>query len=468
MNKINGFEKKVLSTIKKHNMINKGDRVLVGFSGGKDSAVLVFVLSKLSRILDFELFALHVNHGIRGEEAARDEAFSKSFCESLAIPFSSEHVDVLKLSQDSSLGLEAVARDARYSAFEKFSKELNCTKIATAHTLTDNSETVLISLFRNGTISPIPPKRDNIIRPLIEQTCDEVVSYAKENGISFVDDSTNFCDDYLRNHIRLNVLPTLREKLNGVDRTLLKAGKIETSFKNLAESEADKYFEKETVPESLLSLASLAKDPSRRTVLFCVLSRIFAKEGMALTFEQFEQISTALLSSKVGTSFSLGEGKNLVFGYDRIYFDKEIEETGEYFIKLSHGENKIPGSPFSVFVETPEEYEKRCRNNFNNKQKINKLTKKISIRCNIIDTAFYARCRRVGDEYVCGGITRNIKKYMINAKIPKALRSSFPIVCDEFGIVFAGGLGIADRLKNSDGQDEVYLSLDFDGELFER
>ncbi len=459
---MNKFEKSVLDTIKKYNMIQEGDRVLVGLSGGKDSAVLVYTLVELSRILKCEITAFHVNHMIRGEEAERDEAFSKNFAEKLGIRFSSVRVDVPHLSKNSTLGLEAVARQARYDAFQAFAESNSITKIATAHTLSDNSETVIMSLFRNATLSPIPPVRGNIIRPLIELTSEEVVSYAKEMQVDFVFDSTNSRSDYLRNFTRLEVLPVIRERVLSFDETLLRAGEIYSSLKSFVRGEAEAYFVNRDTPESLSCLTPLALDDSKHALLFEVLSRIFEKNSLTLTYERFEKILKELKSPRVGTSFSIDGEKSLFIGYDKIYFDTQNKDREPFYIKLGRGENKIPSSPYTLFVETADEYEERSSKKDTSKQKINKLTKKISIPYNIINGAFYSRSRETGDFYVCGGITRNIKKYMIDSKIPKSVRHLFPVVCDGEGIVWVPGLGIADRLKEKSKDSNLYLSLSID------
>jgi tRNA(Ile)-lysidine synthase len=115
-----------------------------------------------------------------------------------------------------------------------------------------------------------------------------------------------------------------------------------------------------------------------------------------------------------------------------------------------------------VYIETLEEYTSRVGLTEDNQQKINKLTKNIFIPRNIINKAFHARTRISGDEYKCGGITRNVKKYMIDSKIPRRLRTLFPIVCDDAGIVWVPGLGIADRLKGFDRLDALVMSLEID------
>lgn len=201
---------KVKSTIDKYSMLKHGDTVAVGVSGGADSMCLLHILSKIRDEYDIILRIVHINHGIRGEEAERDEEFVRSYCEKNGLEFVPFHVDVPKLSKTLKLSEEECGRNIRYQCFSS----LGTDKIATAHTMSDSAETVLFNLTR-GTgvkgLSGISKVRGNIIRPLIECTRQEIEAYCRENGLSFVTDSTNNEDDYTRNKIRHSVIPVLKE-----------------------------------------------------------------------------------------------------------------------------------------------------------------------------------------------------------------------------------------------------------------
>lgn len=199
---------KVKRTIKKYGLITEDTRtVAVGFSGGADSVCLLHILSLLKEEYGIILKAVHVNHNIRGIEAKRDEDFVRSFCEELGVELSVYSVDVPSVAKEKKLSLEECGRLVRYECFEKES----CDAVAVAHTLSDSIETLLFNLARGtGTkgLSGISPKREpDIIRPLIDCSRREIEAYCSENGLSYVTDSTNFCDDYTRNHIRHNLVP---------------------------------------------------------------------------------------------------------------------------------------------------------------------------------------------------------------------------------------------------------------------
>ncbi len=463
MKTLNPFEKKVLSTIRDNSLLEKGDSVLVGLSGGKDSSVLLYVLSKLSDALGIKVSAFHLNHLIRGDEAKRDEYFSRDLCLSMNVPFYTEEIDVPALAKKSNAGLEAVAREARYSALERCANRIGALKIATAHTLSDNSETLMISLLRTATLSPIPVCRGRIIRPLINVTTEELLNYAAEQNIPYVTDSTNLENDYLRNFLRNEVLPSLRTKNSGLDETLAKSGKIFSSYRSLAVSLGEKYFEENPVSEKLEALKKLAEDKSYDAVLFYVLSKILFKSGINLTYERFEKIAFALRANEFNKTLSLSDGKELVFSYGILRVEDVKSESVSYRLDIKRGENKIPDTPWTLYLETLEEYVERTSKI---KQKINKLTKNIKICGSIITNDCYIRPRVEGDKYRVRGITRSLKKYFIDIKLDRKLRDTFPIVCDSDGILWVAGLGLADR-ATCDTNDMMSLSLEIQDD-FER
>ena len=204
---------KVVRALQQYSMLNQGDSVIVALSGGADSVALLNVICSFKEKYNLKIYAAHLNHGIRGEEAERDENFCKILCDKLNIELFTKRINIRQLAKVQKISEELCGRNERYSFFENLSRRLNA-KIATAHTASDNAETVLFNLARGsslGGISGILPVRDNIIRPLIYVTRAEVEQYCKENNLDYVTDSTNLTDDYTRNHIRHNGDFTLKK-----------------------------------------------------------------------------------------------------------------------------------------------------------------------------------------------------------------------------------------------------------------
>lgn len=201
-----------IRTVEKYNMIANGDSVIVALSGGADSVALLNSINSIKEKYNITLYAVHINHELRGAESQRDEDFCKSLCEKYAIKLFVKHENVLELAKKNKISEELCGRNVRYRVFEELSNELSA-KVATAHTASDNAETLLFDITRGaflGGVGAIPPVRGYIIRPLIECTRTQIEQYCRENNLRYVTDSTNLTDDYTRNKIRRNVIPVLK------------------------------------------------------------------------------------------------------------------------------------------------------------------------------------------------------------------------------------------------------------------
>lgn len=203
---------KVTEAVKRYNMLEKGDNVIVGLSGGADSVALLNVMNSLKEELRISVFACHINHNLRGAESMRDESFVRNLCESKNIPLTVFSINV-KENAEKHESVEERARKMRYECFERLCEEKNA-KLATAHTASDNAETIFINIIRGtGTkgLAGIPPVRGKIIRPLLRCTREDIERYCTENSLDYVTDSTNLSDDYTRNKLRHNLIPMLKE-----------------------------------------------------------------------------------------------------------------------------------------------------------------------------------------------------------------------------------------------------------------
>ena len=181
----------------------------VAFSGGADSTALLCLLRSLQNINGYTLYAVHVHHGIRGEEADRDAVFCQELCEKCGIPFQCIHVDAPKFAEDTHLSLETAARQLRYEALELAAPN---GLLATAHHADDQAETMLFHLVRGSGLRGlcgIPTRRGRIIRPLLRIPKSDLLAYLQEIGQDFVTDSTNLLPDGSRNLLRQEVLPLL-------------------------------------------------------------------------------------------------------------------------------------------------------------------------------------------------------------------------------------------------------------------
>lgn len=238
------LEEKVLETINKYHLINENDHIVLGVSGGPDSTCLFHIFLKLQEKLKFTFVVCHINHGIR-KEAVEDEQYVESLCKKHNIKFYVKHEDVLEKATSLKLSTEEMGRKVRYEFFNEILEKEEATKIATAHTKNDLAETVLMNLLRGSGVSGlkgIEVKRDNIIRPLLECTKDEINTYCKENKLEPKIDKTNFENIYTRNKIRNELIPYLQKEFNPSIINSI------TRMSNILADE-DKYLERLTIKE---------------------------------------------------------------------------------------------------------------------------------------------------------------------------------------------------------------------------
>ncbi|MFA6596967.1 MAG: tRNA lysidine(34) synthetase TilS [Ignavibacteriaceae bacterium] len=210
-------EEKVLSFITEKKLVSLNDKIVVGFSGGADSVFLLSFLNKFQNKFNLSLFAVHLNHGLRGKEADDDESFCRKFCTDLDIPIFIKKKNVKSFAKKNKLSLEEAGREIRYKFFAEVAAKENCNKIATAHHQSDNTETVLLNLIKGSGLNGaagIPERRGNIIRPLLALTKDEILSYLKAKKIPFQFDSSNEENDFQRNYLRNKIVKILKEEIN--------------------------------------------------------------------------------------------------------------------------------------------------------------------------------------------------------------------------------------------------------------
>ena len=195
-------------------MLEEGDRILAGISGGADSLCLLALLWETCREREIFLMALHVHHGLRGEAADGDEAFVRDFCREREIPFRSVHVDMKKTAEERGLSEEEAGRLLRYEAFDAVMAKEGCTKLFLAHQADDLAETMLFNMTRGSGLAglcSLRPVRGKICRPLLYLSRAEIEAHLESKGMTFRHDETNDSDRYSRNLIRHRLIPVLKE-----------------------------------------------------------------------------------------------------------------------------------------------------------------------------------------------------------------------------------------------------------------
>lgn len=233
------LHQKAIRFIKANKLISGGENVLVALSGGADSVFLLDFLYSFKSLFKISIGAFHLNHSLRGAEAARDSSFCGSLCEQYQVPFYYKKRNVASYAKKHGYSVEEAARAIRYEELALIAEKDRFDLIATGHIIEDNSETMFLNLIRgaglNG-LSGIPAKRGNIIRPILGLRKEEITEYLNGRGIEYKTDSTNKAADFDRNFLRINILPQIRVRLNSsLDETLLKTSRTLSFYRNFIE-----------------------------------------------------------------------------------------------------------------------------------------------------------------------------------------------------------------------------------------
>lgn len=430
--------KKTRNTIINHNMISAGDSVCVALSGGADSVALLLVLNELSSEFDFSLSAVHVNHLLRGAESDRDEDFCRNLCGELNIPLQVFREDAAAFSQALGESVETGARKLRYGIFS----HLDFDKIATAHNLNDNAETLLFRIAR-GTglhgLAGIPAVRNNIIRPLIECTRDEIETYLAEKKQPFVTDSTNLTDDYARNRIRHSIIPEMSAVHGAFPQCVTR---MTASF-----AEDEDFLTAEAKKCEKQSLFSLHPAIRKRVIINQLKSH-----NLKVSTEKIEEIEETLLSKKSRVVIENGYFAAFDNGVMRIY--KEQKETAPQPVVMGrNGKADFNGDRIVIIsAETGE--------NVSLNRNVNKKSTIYYADYDTIQGDIVLRNRLRNDviKPVNSVHTKDLRK-ILQEKLPPEKRKISAVLEDKNGIIWAEYAGISDRVKPCD-KTENYLRIE--------
>ncbi len=210
------LERKIFDFVTKNKLIEKGDKIILGVSGGPDSICMLAILHKISNEIGFEIAVCHINHGLR-ENADIDEAFVKDFSQKIQVPFFAKHVNIKEIAKEQKRGIEESGRMVRYQFFDEIMHQTDSNKIAIAHNCNDHAETIIMNILRGtGTrgLVGIEKKNGKYIRPLIETKREEIEEYLKQNHIVARYDESNADNTYTRNKIRNVVVPYIKKDFN--------------------------------------------------------------------------------------------------------------------------------------------------------------------------------------------------------------------------------------------------------------
>lgn len=416
--------------------------VLLAFSGGQDSMLLLALMAAYTKGQGIPLAAVHVHHGIRGTGADRDAAFCQKTAEEWGIPFFFRRVDVPAYEQADGRGggQEAAARALRYAALTDVMQQAptyGC--CVTAHHATDNLETVLLNMLRGSGakgLCGIPPVRGCFLRPLLYVPRRDVAAAVAELSLPFVIDETNESDRYDRNYIRAHLLPCLAHLRPDPEAAVTRlCTNLREEIEPLDRAAEEFYAQHET--DRHLPRAALLAQP--RAVAFRVLTRLFAACGAVV---RPERIHLSSLLSILSSQTSVGQcpmpgGFVAVFDQNSVTFCAAADGfSAPYDIPLQMGENVLgeSGGSLWLFPQRNVEFEVVFANVYNLfiQAKLDSVTIEM----------LRARTRQEGDAYRYGGMTRRVRRLMAGKHLSPAMRAAWPIVCDEAGILWVPGFGV--------------------------
>ena len=417
---------KLLSFIRKYDMLQPGDHVVCALSGGADSVALLYAMKLLSDKLKITLSAAHFNHHLRGEESDADQAFVRAFCQRHDIDLTVGSGEIVSGKK----GLEAAARQARYDFLRGLPG-----KIATAHTADDNAETVLLHLVR-GTglrgLGGIMPVNGNVIRPMLNVTRRDVMAFLQEYSLKYVEDSSNGTDTFLRNRLRHHVMPLLQEENPSLAENLsamaLRLRQDEQVLAQIARKQAtDDVDALRRMPEAL-----------RARALTGLLEQWGVPEPESAHVELVQKL---VFSDKPSARAEFPGNVTVERRYGRLVKAEHTDRLGSYLLPCP-GTVELPQIGLRIIAMPA--------------QALSSEKDRFAVNC---VGQIRIRSRQCGDRIRCSGGTKTLKELYIDSKIPASQRNCVPVLEDAQGIVGVFGFG-ADRDRLAQNLPAVQIQFE--------
>lgn len=444
---------RVLEFIKENKMIKPGEIIGVACSGGRDSICLLHYLNSIKAELDCEVVAVNVDHGIRANSAL-DTEFVMQFCKDHKIRAYKFKGEALKVVKEEKLTIEQAARKVRYGVFETVVKKGLVDKIALAHHLNDQAETVLLNIIRGAGLTGakgMEPVRDNLyIRPLLTTPREEIMAYLDEFGLEFVEDETNSDTTYSRNYIRNIVMPALRKHFKSVDKSIV-------NFASICAKD-DEYINKQINLGTLIETQDLTKIPliyfhQDEAIVNRILMKVFSRfVKQDIERKHIKMVREFALEAKNGNIISMPFKIKVLKEYDYITigYIKKKEAIGENAFRS--GKLKIAG--YGTIRSTA-----------------SKVLTEPKIHQHIVDadklpTTAVWRLRQEGDVFSPLGLggTKKLKDYFIDKKIPQRMRDEIPVLASGNRILAVADIEIADEIKVT--EDTIhYYKINYEKDL---
>jgi len=450
---MNKIENRIISFIKKNGLIKKGERVLVGLSGGPDSVFLLHILNKFKKMFGVEISAVHINHCLRGEESDGDEEFSKNFCRELKIQIYVKRVAVLEIVKEERVSIEEGARIARYRIFEEVMIQSGYDKIATGHNRDDNLETVLLNFIKRGGLlgfSGIPIMRGKIIRPIICVERNEIIDYLKRSGREYCIDNTNSDDKYERNNIRINIIPLIKEINPSISNQVLNQSQLFREIREFVDTNIISIAQKNNVILANNELLIKNEIFNNSMVGLFIKGEIIkmltaANLGIRLDYERISAV-VGLFDKQPGTLIDINEKYICERVRSGIVFrGREVISEQEYIVDL-FASIETESFIFSSRLADKDEVE------------LGKEKEREYISLDALSgRSIKIRKWREGDYFYPIGMKgrKKISDFLINLKIENTKKTNIYVMTDEEKIVWVIGYRLDSRYKIKDINQKV-------------
>lgn len=436
---------KVYDYIVENKLISSGEIIGVACSGGKDSIALLHYLNSIKDKLECKVVAINVDHCIR-ENSAMDSLFVDDFCKENRIKLYKFKVDALKLAKDEHLGIEEAARKARYGTFDALIQKGLVDKIALAHHLSDQTETILLNIFRGSGITGakgMSPIRDGVyIRPLLETSNEEIEKYNIDNDLQHVEDETNKDNGYVRNYLRNIVIPLIKKRFPALDKTM-------QNFKENCEEDID-FIESQIPKNAYIKNKDVIRLPiSMFQYKPAVINRILMEILSNYTYKDIERkhvniIKQFAVEASNGAVINLPEGIKVYKEYDFVTFAPQSDKTVEQDYMFKKGTTYIPGFGSIRVVSS-----KKFNGIKENQQVVDAFR--------IPENAKW-RFMEEGDTFQpfnCD-YEKKLSDYFSDKKIPKRLRNSIPVLVSGSKVLLIASIEICDDVKVTEDSKELF------------
>lgn len=458
---------KVKETIVKEELIQIGDKIIVGISGGPDSVCLLHILASLKEEYHLTIYGAHLNHNFRGIESQLDAHYVSKLCEDLNLICFIKSIDVAQFSESNGFTFEEAGRILRYQFFDEVSEKVGANKVAVAHNLNDQAETILMRFLR-GTgmegLTAIHHSRGKVIRPLLNITRPEIEDYCSVHNLSPRLDKTNLEPIYHRNKVRLELIPYLKENYNpNIVETLARTAEILKKDSSFMELEAKKAYETLKISESEnrveLSIRGINQlhDALRVRALRFACEDLVGKKDV-LEYKHIISVLDLLENGQTAKKRSLPMGiivkisyEKLIFTIDKFEYEKdfiyELQINSRQFIdEISQG--------IIINLYSKEEIGDISRDKYVKSFDYDKVKSRLNV-----------RNRRAGDRFWPLGLTgsKKLKDFFIDLKIDREQRDLIPLLCDGDEIMWVVGYRMSEAYKVNNETTRV-LVVEFNNE----